>query len=120
MRLHATQMRRLGWKQFVKLHQYPTDINTNIRNINHPAVPYLHRLATIGIPANSSAEPWSTRKLNTLYKKGPHSSALHHFKDFLFEDFLDMIKKQYWVILPFRIVRNFVHLKLAPAGVVPQ
>jgi hypothetical protein len=33
---------------------------------------------------------------------------------------LDMIDKRYWVILPFHAVKHFPHLKLAPAGVVPQ
>jgi hypothetical protein len=38
----------------------------------------------------------------------------------LFEEFLDMVKKRFWVILPFSAVKRYPHLKLAPAGVVPQ
>jgi len=31
-----------------------------------------------------------------------------------------MIQKGYWAILPFTAIRTFPHLKLSPAGVVPQ
>jgi len=33
---------------------------------------------------------------------------------------LDMVQKKYWVVLPFKAVKRYPQLKLAPAGVVPQ
>jgi len=100
--------------------QHPRDINSNIHQIKHPAAAYLHRLARTGVPAPSMAAPWTQKQLLTIYRRGAHSSALHQFKDFLFEDMLDMIKKKYWVVLPFHTVRYLPGLKLAPVGVVPQ
>jgi hypothetical protein len=55
-----------------------------------------------------------------VYQRGAHSSAMHQFRAFLFEDMWDMIRKRYWVVLPFSAVQHFKSLKLAPAGVVPQ
>jgi hypothetical protein len=45
---------------------------------------------------------------------------MHQFRAFLFKDVWDMIRKRYWVVLPFSAVQHFKSLKLAPAGVVPQ
>ena len=36
------------------------------------------------------------------------------------EDMLDMVRKKFWVVLPYRSVQHLPHLKLAPSGVVPQ
>jgi hypothetical protein len=47
-------------------------------------------------------------------------SAQCLYKEFLHEDFLDMVRKGYWSILPFDAVCRLPHLKLSPAGVVPQ
>jgi len=33
---------------------------------------------------------------------------------------LDMVQKGYWTLLPFSELEHFVHLKLLPAGVIPQ
>jgi len=45
-------------------------------------------------------------------------SAQCLYKEFLHEDFLDMVRKGYWSILPFDAVCRLPHLKLSPAGVV--
>jgi hypothetical protein len=121
MRLFAKQMRDLGWTKLFRHLQHPIDINTAaIHTIRHTAAPYLHRLMKSGVPAPSSAAPWSKAKLHQVYSRGPHASALHQFRSFLFEVMLDMVKKCYWIVLPFSALRHFAHLKLAPAGVVPQ
>jgi hypothetical protein len=36
------------------------------------------------------------------------------------EDMWDYVHMGYWTVLPFRTVRHLCHLKLAPAGVIPQ
>jgi hypothetical protein len=80
--------------------------------------PYLSRLAWHGVPAPSSATPWQESRLRPVLRRGPHTSALHQFKSFLFEDLLDMVSKGYWAILPYNAIRKLPHLKLSPAGVV--
>jgi len=113
-------IKRVGWSTFIKSMQHPIDINQTIDKVAHTAVKYLHRLAKTGIPAPSSSAPWSKKHLHQVYRRGAHSSALHQFKDFLLDDMLDMVRKKYWVVLPFHTVKHLPNLKLAPAGVVPQ
>jgi hypothetical protein len=117
---HTKQLRKLGWTTFIKQLQHPSDINPAIRHIPHPAAAYLHRLAHSGTPAPSTTPPWTRQRLKEVYQRGAHSSAMHQFRAFLFEDMWDMIRKRYWVVLPFSAVQHFKSLKLAPAGVVPQ
>jgi len=119
-RHHASLLRSLGWRQVIKHLPHPSNYSSTIHNLPHPMGPYLSRLARLGIPAPSSATPWRESRLSTVLRRGPHTSALHQFKSFLFEDLLDMVSKGYWAILPYNAVRHLPHLKLSPAGVVPQ
>jgi len=120
MFLHAKEIRELGWSTFIRQMQRPLDINQAIQNIPHPSTLYLHRLARTGVPAPAMTAPWSRKQIRTVYTRGAHSSTLHQFKAFLYEDMLVMVKKKYWVVLPFNTVKHLPGLKLAPAGVVPQ
>jgi hypothetical protein len=51
--------------------------------------------------------------------RGPHQSALE-FRDFLVSEFVDMIRKKQWCLLPFASVAHLPSLRLSPLGVVPQ
>ena len=119
IRQHTHLLRSLGWYQFIRKLQHPSDCAAHLRALPHSAGPYLHRLASRGVPAPSTSSPWSTRQKRQHLRRGAHPSA-HVFKEFLHQDMLDMVQKGYWSILPFSEVEQFVHLKLSPAGVVPQ
>jgi len=106
--------------RFITQLQKPSDINPNIKSIPHNAAPYLHRLAKSGIPAPSTAKPWSPATRREALRRGAHSSATHQFRDFLIEDMKDYVEKRFWVVLPFHAIQHMQHLKLAPCGVVPQ
>jgi hypothetical protein len=120
VRAHTTLLRQLGWHRFIKHLQHPTDISPYLDRLPHPVASYLHRLALNGVPAPSQEKPWSTARLLNTLKQGAHVSAKHLFKDFLFEDLLDMVQKGYWTVLPFSAMKSCQHLKLSPSGVVPQ
>jgi len=106
--------------RFITQQQQPSDINPYIKSIPHSAALYLHRLARSGIPAPSTAPPWSPSKRKEVLRRGAHSSATHQFRDFLIEDMKDYVEKRFWVVLPYKDVQSMPHLKLAPCGVVPQ
>jgi hypothetical protein len=120
VRAHTTLLRQLGWHRFIKHLQHPTDISPYLDRLPHPAASYLHRLAVNRVPAPSQEKPCPIARLRNTLKKGAHVSAKHPFKDFLFEDLLDMVQKGYWTVLPFSAVKSYQHLKLSPSGVVPQ
>jgi hypothetical protein len=60
-----------------------------------------------------------TTKLKA-FRRGAHASATQLFREFLHDDMKDYIEKGFWTVLPFRAVKHYAHLKLAPCGVVPQ
>ena len=51
--------------------------------------------------------------------RGAHKSC-HEYLDFLQDEFMDMIKKDQWFILPFSEIENLENLRLSPSGCVPQ
>jgi hypothetical protein len=110
----------MGWAPFIRHLQYPSDVHPAIARLPHPAASYLARLSKTGVPAPSAAPPWSQSARRAALRRGAHISATQHYKDFLHEDMTDYIKKRFWVVLPFRSVRDMPHLKLSPCGVVPQ
>jgi hypothetical protein len=116
----ACLLRHLGWPAFIRHLQHPSDYAADLHLLPHPAGPYLARLARSGIPAPSSAAPWSSNKRHRIVERGPHPSAAQHYCDFLYEDLLDMVSKRYWVVLPFAAIKHHPHLKLSPCGIVPQ
>jgi hypothetical protein len=82
--------------------------------------PYLKRLTCCGVPAPSTAAPWTFHQKDEAYHRGPHPSAATHYAAFLLEDMYDYVHRGYWIVLPYEAVRHLPHLKLAPSGVVPQ
>jgi len=116
----AERLRRLGWVPFIKQMQYPSELASHLKTIPHAAGPYLHRLNVTGVPAPSSATPWPEKTRRHVLTRGPHVSAARLYRSFLMEDMLDMVHRKFWVVLPYKAVRRYTHLNLAPSGVVPQ
>jgi len=96
----ASLLHHLGWVCFIKTMQFPTELASNIRHLPHPAVQFLHRLHSTGIPAPSSAQPWPAALKRQIFKRGPHVSAARLFRQFLVQDMLDYVHKKIWVVLP--------------------
>jgi hypothetical protein len=119
---YAHGLARLGWARFLRQHHHRRFPSTSphLDALPHPAATLLHNLATNGVPAPSSAPPWSTTLQDAATSRGPHPSAARTYTHFLLEDMFDMVQMGYWLVLPFSAVRGHPHLKLAPSGVVPQ
>ena len=66
-----------------------------------------------------SSKPWSQQRLQQALQRGPHPSCLP-FLDFLETEFVDMIEKGQWVVLPYSVAKHLPGLHLSPPGVVPQ
>ncbi len=110
----AVQLAQLGWSSFIRLHQHPASLHPTLHHLAHPAAPYLHHLARRGVPAPSTAPPWSLAQRDRAYHRGAHPSASRQFAKFLLEDMFDYIHMGFWLVLPFQVVRHLSHLKLAP------
>jgi hypothetical protein len=103
--LAAKDLKRFGWPGFVSSQQIFSSVNTGFYHLlHHPAIPYLYRLATRGVPAPSASPPWSWSKKRAAYNRGPHTSAARIHAPFLLEDMYQMVQDGYWAVLPFSAV----------------
>ena len=63
---------------------------------------------------------WSRQRLNDAVARGAHKSCKQYL-DFIEEEFLDMVAKSQWVVLPYNVlVEMLPHLCISSPGVVPQ
>ena len=85
----------------------------------HPASPLLKRLAKTGAPAVMSTKPWSRRTIEKRIRRGSHQSCRAHL-DFLREEMLEFVRKGFWLLLPYRLVKKMKQLRVSPLGVIPQ
>jgi hypothetical protein len=108
---------KLGWKKFVQQRRRRGDFAS--LNIQHPAKRLLKHIKTHGAPVQLSSKPWSQPKLAKAIRRGPHRSCQEYI-NFLEEEFIDMIKKEQWIILPYSTAKSLPGLRLSPPGVVPQ
>jgi len=63
--------------------------------------------------------PWSLAQLRDAIRRGPHKSCADHI-DFLEEEFVDMVRKGQWIVLPARVAMTLPGFRASPPGVVPQ
>jgi len=93
----------------------------------HGAEQFLKYLAERGAPVVLKSEPWGEQKIENTLKRGPHKSCRDHL-EFLRSEILDFVQKGYWVLLPYRLLKEKMKmdggalrkLRLSPPGVVPQ
>lgn len=111
-------MKQLGWTDFVKGRRKRGDF-ADVSTLPHPASRLLKHYKTHGAPVKFSTGAWSKYTLENALERGPHRSCMEYI-DFLHEEFIDMINKQQWIILPYSEAKELPGLRLSPPGVVPQ
>ena len=112
-------LNRLGWTEFVEHRRPRSDLHPNVKDLPHPASRLLHRYQQHGVPIRFHTPPWNQSQIDRALDRGPHRSCHEHI-DFLEEEFIDMINKGYWVVLPYSQCKDLPGLRLSPPGVVPQ
>ena len=110
-------LRRVGWSKFVRQKRGVGDLGS--LEFDHPARRLLRHYKYHGAPVKFSTAKWSRRRIKRALHRGPHKSCFQ-FLEFLQEEFVDMIKKDQWVILPFSEVEHLDGLRLSPPGCIPQ
>ena len=107
----------MGWDAFVRARRGRNDIGP--LHFHHPANSYLSNIKKHGCPVRFHSAPWSHQRLKKALLRGPHQSCTNHIQ-FLQEEFVDMIGKSQWVVIPFDLAATLDGLTLSPPGVVPQ
>jgi hypothetical protein len=114
----ARLLKMLGWRGLVN-HRRPTGDLASLTNVHHPARRLLHLYKHRGAPVKFATPPWTRHQVQRALRRGPHKSCYKHL-DFLNEEFIDMINKGQWIILPYSAVQHLPGLRVSPPGVVPQ
>jgi hypothetical protein len=104
--------------ELVRTRQGRGDI-TSLSRVQHPARHLLQHLSKSGAPVVLKTPPWSPGQLQAAIQRGPHKSA-YEYQQFLVEEMTDMIKKAFWIVLPFSEAQKLQNLRISPIGVVPQ
>jgi hypothetical protein len=109
-----------SWDDFVpKVRDSRGDFHQHVGKIAHPAAHLLNRFRLGGAPVTCKGTPWTFAQKAAALFRGPHQSANLHIP-FLRQEFVDMIRKGQWTLLPARLVLDELQLRLSPLGVVPQ
>ncbi|KAL7523132.1 hypothetical protein ACHAWF_000389, partial [Thalassiosira exigua] len=111
-------LEQLGWRRFIRQRRPVSDF-ASLDNVQHPARRLLHFYKHRRAPVKFSTPPWTQRQVNRALALGLHKSSLKYL-DFLREDFVDMISKAQWIILPASVAKDLPGLCVSPPGVVPQ
>ena len=111
-------LRRVGWQRFVKARRNGGDLSDLSNVDNHPARPLLNHYRHRGVPVKSPSPKWSRTRLQAALTRGAHKSCNDHI-DFLNEEFVDMIQKGQWVILPATMAMELKWLRLSPPWCCP-
>ncbi|KAL7526950.1 hypothetical protein ACHAXR_005745 [Thalassiosira sp. AJA248-18] len=111
-------LQSVGFSQLVETRRGRGDF-ASLNNVVHPARRLLKLYKHRGVPVKFSTEPWTSAQVHDAILRGPHKSCLEYI-DFLEEEFVDMIKKGQWLILPASVASSLPHLRVSPPGVVPQ
>jgi hypothetical protein len=95
------------------------DIHPNVHQLPHKAARLLSHLGRRGCNVPLSSPPWTTAQNDAAVERGSHTSALQHL-EFLEGEFVEMMQKGQWILLPYKSVRGLRHLRLSPLGCIPQ
>jgi hypothetical protein len=109
-----------SWSEFINKCKDPRgDLHPDVLHLPHRAAHLLNRLRISGATVATSSAPWSLQQKLSALERGSHQPAKQHV-DFLCSEFIDMIKKGQWILLPATQVLNNRNIRISPLGVVPQ
>ena len=111
-------LKKLGWTEFVQQRRQRSNF-ASLYSVHHPARQLLDFYKKRGGPIKMSTKAWSRERIDEALQQGAHKSCQEHI-GFLREEFIDMIQKGQWVVLPVKAVRHIPDLRVLPPGVVPQ
>lgn len=114
----AALLKREGWKALIRNRRKRGDFG-DVGKLDHPASRLLLHYKKHGAPVKCHGRDWDKSLIDKALRRGPHRSCFEYI-DFLEEEFVDMINKSQWIVLPFEDVKDLPGLRLSPPGVVPQ
>ena len=89
---------------------------SRLDKVDHPAALVLKKWIDEGVLVLASTKPPPAEQKDESVARGCHHSASQHAK-FLREEMANNIKNKFWMVLPYEMVRDLLHLMLLPAAV---
>ena len=105
-----------SWESFASEFRGPSYLAQNLDQLDHPAADLLRLWRDDGIPVHTSSPPWTTEMKDACIQRGCHHSATQHAA-FLRNEMADMIENQFWMVLPYDLVRDLDSLMLSPCAI---
>jgi hypothetical protein len=115
----ARKFEQTGWHGVLRRTRNRGDLRPVIENSHQPAIGLLKHLGKHGTPVLMHTPPWSAELRKERLDCGSHKSCEEHFS-FLCEEMLDFALSGFWTLLPYRLVKDMVNLRLSPLGIIPQ
>jgi hypothetical protein len=111
------------FKQLVNDRRQQLDFHPKVKTLRHKAARLLNHLKERGASVIFSTPPWTGQQRTDTMRRGSHKSAVE-YADFLREELLDFVKKGFWMVLPYRLLKKhkrlIQNLHVSLMGVVPQ
>jgi hypothetical protein len=105
-----------SWEEFVAHCKNPQgDLHPAVKTLPHRAAHLLDTLRRTGATVAMKMDPWSMQRKVEALKQGSHQSANLH-QDFMCEEFVDIIHKGQWVMLPSHLVMDETKFAPNPLG----
>ena len=74
----------------------------------------MEQMGRDGVPVVLMIPPWPNKVLDEMSERGLHKSCDNHL-NFLREEMLEFARKGFWLVLPYRIVRErLLQQRLSP------
>ena len=114
----AVLLQKFGWEKIVQRHRPRGDFAL-LDNVHHSAQRILKGYKTKRVSVRFSTEPWFNKKVDASLSWGAHQSCDKSI-EFLCEEFVDMINKGQFVVLPANVARKLPGFRALLMEVIPQ
>ena len=105
-----------SWDEFVNTFRGHSYLADDLQDLPHPAAPILKMWQQSGVPVHSKTEPWTSQQKDEAVARGCHPSASVH-AEFVRDEMASFIESNFWVVLPYDLVRDLLLLRLTPLAV---
>ena len=102
-----------SWETFVNEFRGHSYLSDDIQDLPHPAAPILRTWRDRGVPVQMSTEPWTLEQKDEAVARGCHPSATAH-AEFVRDEMASFIENNFWLVLPYDLVRELLLLRLTP------
>ena len=105
-----------SWEAFVSNFRGPSYLSQDLDDLDHDAAALLRQWRDEGVPAVSSADPWTLEQKDECIRRGCHYSANEH-AEFIRDEMAGFLEDRFWMVLPYELVRHLEQIMFSPAAI---